>query len=120
MNTPAVIKPIYYMAIGAPGSGKTSAINRFGNLRVISPDSMIDENPELTREKAYDCACAEIKTALLNGENVFYDNTNAFPDRRRRMLLAGRPYARRVIGVWVDTPYEICVMRHKACNRERE
>lgn len=111
------MKPLYYMAVGAPGSGKSSVISHFGKATVVCPDEMIDVEPLLTREQAYDRACMEIKCALLKGEQVFYDNTNPTPERRKRFVLVGKPYAEKVVCVWVDTPYEMCVARHRAATK---
>jgi predicted kinase len=108
----------YYILIGAPGAGKTTQIKLIQNeipwSVVISPDTIRDTE-EVTTKEAYDRARKRIMALLEQGCTVILDATNAFADKRKNMMEIGRPYAKKIIGVWINTSLEICFERH--CKR---
>lgn len=101
---------IYYLNIGAPGAGKSTYVDRL-LCKKVSPDKIRDEQ-KITIQASYDVAIARIKETLMNGEDVLLDATNQTSRKRRNMIAVGKLHADRVVGIWLNTPVEICVRRH--------
>lgn len=102
--------PVYYVLIGAPGSGKSVYAKRL-NCRIVSPDTIRD-NQRIGVKQSYTIARKEIEEALRAGIDVAMDATNTTRENRILSINVGKPYADKVIGIWLDTPYEVCVSRH--------
>lgn len=103
----------YYILIGAPGSGKSVYAKKLAQkgCRVVSPDAIRDSRG-VGIEKSYEMAKKEIKEALVANEDAALDATNISREKRALSINIGKPYADKIIGIWLDTPFNICVKRH--------
>ena len=104
--------PTYYFMVGIPGSGKSTYAAGLG-VRVVCPDA-IRETLNLSPDSPEGFAIAklEIKKALEAGEDVVFDATNTIRQYRAEMIDAGKPYANKVVCIWLDVPLEVCIARH--------
>lgn len=100
----------YYLTVGAPGAGKSTYISQI-ECRKVSPDKIRDERKIGIRE-SYDEALSIIEITLRNGGDVLLDATNQTASKRRNMIAVGKPYADKIVGIWLNTPVELCVQRH--------
>jgi predicted kinase len=100
----------YYFMVGIPGSGKSTSAAKFG-CKVVCPDT-IRQTHRVGSPEAFAMARQQIKSALEAGEDVVFDATNTLRVHRVEMINAGKPYADRVVCVWMDTPLEVCISRH--------
>lgn len=100
----------YYFMIGIPGSGKSTHAASLG-CRIICPDT-IREKYRVGSPEAFAIARQEIKSALEAGEDVVFDATNTLRIHRADMINAGKPYADKVVCVWMDVPLDVCIARH--------
>jgi predicted kinase len=100
----------YYFMVGIPGSGKSTYAESLG-CKIVCPDT-IRVTKRVGSPEAFAIARQEIKSALEAGEDVVFDATNTLRSYRAEMINAGKPFAVKVICVWMDVPLEICVARH--------
>lgn len=96
--------------IGIPGSGKSTYAESLG-CRVVSPDT-VREICRVDSPEAFSIARSLIAASLIAGESVVFDATNTIWQYRAENIVAGKPYADRVVCVWMDTPLEVCLARH--------
>ena len=104
----------YYLMIGAPAAGKSFYVEEFrrAGCVVVSPDDIRDKH-RVSAQESYALAKQQIIEALRTGEDVVLDATNVKPVSRLLSIQAGKPYAKRIVGVWLDTPFDLCVRRHR-------
>lgn len=100
----------FYFMIGIPGSGKSTYAASLG-CRVVCPDA-IRETYGTNDEQSFVIARHEIRTALQRWENVVLDATNTIRIWRAERIAIGKPYADRVVCIFMDTPLEVCIARH--------
>ena len=109
---------IYYFLIGIPGSGKSTYAASLG-CRVVCPDIIREERgwrPDAP--EAFEIARSQILKELLAGRDVVFDATNTVRDLRAEMIAVGKPYADRVVCIWMDTPLMTCMWRNLERGRQ--
>lgn len=115
--------------IGLPGSGKTTAIRTLlqsleqMDVKCVSPDSIRKEltgntDDQSMNPEVWTVAYERTASALKAGVSVVFDATNTSGPQRRRLIEHCRRHGKdvKVLGVWLDTPLEVCLQR----NAERE
>lgn len=105
-----------YMLIGIPGSGK-STFAKYLNGEIVSPDEVrkelygdisIQGNPVEVFSMVED----KIRFFLSIGDDVVYDATNT-TKYRKETVKEFREYGfDKVVGIFVDTPFAICIKRN--------
>lgn len=113
--------------IGLPASGKSTLASQLGNAlptaTIVSSDAIRAElygDAAIQREPArvFAVAHARLHRALVAGSATIFDATNLEAPFRRQLLAQLRSWgAQRIIGLWLDTPLEVCRVRNK--NRVR-
>lgn len=118
--------PTVYVGIGVPGSGKTRHLEPFAKeigAAYICPDKIREEwtgdaNCQAQNESVWDEARCRAARALRKGQSIVIDATNANPEYRKELIqfcLSLQPHA--VVGIWLQTPLEVCLDRN--ARRER-
>lgn len=113
-------KPILYMLVGLPGSGKSTFATELSyntGAIICSSDEMRitlcgDENSQNKNPDVFTMLHKKIKELLKLGRNVIYDATNISSKRRSAFL--------KTIGhidcvkkcIIIATPYEVCIRRN--------
>lgn len=116
-----VEKGIFYMAVGIPGSGKSTYGAKMKNVFVVCPDSIRkelygDESIQGDGKIVFEIAYNRILKALSEGKDVYFDATNVTKYSRRNTLDYVCGFARKCIAIYFDVPFEKCKTR----NKERE
>lgn len=124
-------KPVLFMMVGLPGSGKsylaeTIDVKRDGEIYtpvVISSDAIRkelydDRNNQDNNAKLFAELHRRIKENLFNGIDVVYDATNVSKKRRIAFLQELSNIDCHKVCVCVMTPYELVLRQNK--NRERK
>lgn len=99
-------KPVFYMLVGLPASGKSSESDRLGDVIVRSSDYLRDKlcgdiNDMKNNGAVFTILQSLVRADLYHGKDVVYDATNLKASYRVEFL---------------DTPFEVCIRR----NEERE
>ncbi len=102
--------PTYYFMVGIPGSGKSTYAESLG-CKVVCPDT-IREIKLVESKDAFAIASWEIISGLKAGGDVVFDATNTIQTHRFERINVPKPYADKIICIWMDTPLEICIARH--------
>ncbi len=100
----------FYFMVGIPGSGKSTYAATRG-CRVVCPD-VIRVEYRVGSAEAFEIACREVAEELRAGRDVVFDATNTIREFRPERIAAGRPYADRVVCIWMDTPPMTCMWRN--------
>lgn len=103
--------PTYYFMVGIPNSGKSTYAKSLG-CRVICPDEIRKQHPEWNGDQVFELARREIIEALKAGKDVVLDASATIRRWRARDIAVGKPYADRVVCLWMDTPLEVCLRRN--------
>lgn len=106
----------FRIMIGAPASGKSSAAKRireYQNDFVICPDLIRGVHPTWSQKKVFGCAFQRLFDATGRGRSILLDSTAANVLHRIQAIKFGRSRECRVIGIWLDTPLEMCIQRHQ-------
>ena len=131
-------RPVLYIPIGLPGSGKTSFFRRMKGIRIISGDDVRRElfgseqiqcSDAFLLERGIDIAgmkksqrralCNEyvwgivnqrVEQVLVSGEDCVYEGLNVRQARRRETI---RRYGKIAVihGVWFDVKIDVCIRR---------
>ena len=93
------MKPIFYMTVGLPGSGKSTWAERMKekdpNIVICSSDDIREElfgsagddvNTQKNNETVFKILHKRVKQALTDGRDVIYDATNTKSKRRRQFV----------------------------------
>ena len=101
--------------VGAPGSGKSAKAREMANQTgalIVCPDTL-RENYSTDDSNIFAIAREIIAFTLKNGKrDVILDCTNTSRKYRAEMIAAGKPHAKKVVCVHMDTPLEECLRRH--------
>jgi predicted kinase len=116
------MKPILYVLIGIPASGKSSWSAAQLNCFVVSSDAIRkefygDESCQVDHNRVFQEVAKRVEKSLNAGQNTILDATNA--SRKYRKELFPR-YAKlaRICAVYFATPFEECVLRNSKRDRQ--
>lgn len=111
------------MLIGIPGSGKTThsvELSKKYNAKVISSDKVRQTFAGIEEKDVFPTVYRLCIEELKNGVNVILDATHITPKVRKRTFDSldqyGVPYDK--IGIYFDTPVEVCVRRVEIRNQD--
>ena len=117
-------KPIFYLLVGLPGSGKSKIAEEYREkgAHVFSSDALRkelfgNETDQKHNAEVFDELHKRIKASLRNGQDTVYDACNIDKRRRAAFLNELKNIECEKVCLCVMTPYEICLERNKA--RER-
>ena len=105
------------LAIGLPGSGKSSWFKRH-NIRPLSSDllrELLFDNPEEQRfqDLVFSNLRSMLKARLIARRPMNYiDATNLNPHERHSWIKLAKDYGYDVQGLFFDVPIEVCLERH--------
>ncbi len=116
------------LMIGLPGSGKSffahKLINHHPNYQLISTDAIRaqlfgDEAIQGPWLKVWTQIQQQFQQAVIQASDAIYDATNAQRSQRRQVVILAREMGfNPILGLWVDTPLELCLVRNQ--NRFRQ
>jgi predicted kinase len=115
-------KGIVVLAIGLPGSGKSSWFKRH-NVVPLSSDmvrSLLFDDPREQRfqDLVFSNLRSMLKARLIAKRPMNYvDATNLTPQERQHWIKLARDYNYEVHAVFFDVPLEVCIERHQRRDR---
>ncbi len=129
-KTPAVVptaparppKGLVVLAIGLPGSGKSSWFKR-NNLAPLSSDmvrSLLfdDVREQRFQDLVFSNLRSMLKARLIAKRPMNYvDATNLTPQERQHWIKLAKDYGYEVHAVFFDVPLEVCIERHQRRDR---
>lgn len=121
ISTPRPPKGAVVLAIGLPGSGKSSWFKRH-NINPLSSDMLRallfdDANEQRFQDLIFSNLRSMLKARLIARRPLSYvDATNLTPQDRHSWLKLAKDYGYEVQAVYFDVPLEVCLER----NRRRE
>ena len=121
VSTPRPPKGTVVLAIGLPGSGKSSWFKRH-NINPLSSDMLRallfdDANEQRFQDLVFSNLRSMLKARLIARRPLSYvDATNLTPQDRHSWLKLAKDYGYEVQAVFFDVPLEVCLER----NRRRE
>jgi predicted kinase len=110
------------LAIGLPGSGKSSWFKRH-NVRPLSSDLLRellfdDAEEQRFQDLVFSNLRSMLKARLIARRPMSYvDATNLTPHDRQSWIKLAKDYGYDVQGVFFDVPLEVCMERHHRRNR---
>ncbi len=115
-------KGIVVLAIGLPGSGKSSWFKRH-NLTPLSSDMMRsllfdDVREQRFQDLVFSNLRSMLKARLIAKRPMNYvDATNLTPQERQHWIKLAKDYNYEVHAVFFDVPLEVCIERHQRRDR---
>jgi predicted kinase len=115
-------KGIVVLAIGLPGSGKSSWFKRH-NVVPLSSDMMRTLLFDDVREQRYQDLVFSNLRSMLKARLIarrpmnYVDSTNLTPQERQHWIKLARDYQYEVHAVFFDVPLEVCIERHQRRDR---
>jgi len=115
-------KGIVVLAIGLPGSGKSSWFKRH-NLAPLSSDMMRtllfdDVREQRFQDLVFSNLRSMLKARLIAKRPMNYvDATNLTPQERQHWIKLAKDYNYEVHAVFFDVPLEVCIERHQRRDR---
>ncbi|HEX6501814.1 MAG TPA: AAA family ATPase [Terriglobales bacterium] len=115
-------KGIVILAIGLPGSGKSSWFKRH-NIRALSSDLLRDLLFDDATEQRYQDLVFSNLRSLLKARMIarrpmnYVDATNLTPHDRHTWIKLARDYGYDVHAVFFDVPLEVCMERNQRRHR---
>src|SRR5207253_361761 len=115
-------KGVVVLAIGLPGSGKSSWFKRH-NIRPLSSDllrELLFDDPQEQRfqDLVFSNLRSMLKARLVARRPMNYvDATNLTPHDRSSWIKLAKDYGYDVQGVFFDVPLEVCMERHQRRGR---
>jgi predicted kinase len=119
---PQVSKGVVVLAIGLPGSGKTSWFKRH-NIRALSSDllrQLLFDDPEEQRyqDLIFSNLRSMLKARMIARRPTNYvDATNLSPHDRHTWIKLARDYGYDVHAVFFDVPLDVCLERNRRRHR---
>jgi predicted kinase len=114
---PRPSKGVVVLAIGLPGSGKSSWFKRH-NIRPLSSDLLRellfdDAEEQRFQDLVFSNLRSMLKARLIARRPLSYvDATNLTPHDRHSWIKLAKDYGYEVQGLFFDVPLEICLERH--------
>jgi predicted kinase len=115
-------KGIVVLAIGLPGSGKSSWFKRH-NVVPLSSDMVRSLLFDDVREQRYQDLVFSNLRSMLKGRLIakrpmnYVDATNLTPQERQHWIKLARDYQYEVHAVFFDVPLDVCLERHQRRDR---
>jgi predicted kinase len=115
-------KGIVVLAIGLPGSGKSSWFKRH-NVVPLSSDMVRSLLFDDVREQRYQDLVFSNLRSMLKARLIakrpmnYVDATNLTPQERQHWIKLAKDYNYEVHAVFFDVPLEVCVERHQRRDR---
>ena len=115
-------KGIVVLAIGLPGSGKSSWFKR-KNVIPLSSDMVRSLLFDDVREQRYQDLVFSNLRSMLKGRLIakrpmnYVDATNLTPQERQHWIKLAKDYGYEVQAVFFDVPLEVCIERHQRRDR---
>jgi len=119
---PAASKGTVILAIGLPGSGKSSWFKRH-NIRPLSSDLLRDLLFDDAQEQRFQDLVFSNLRSMLKARLIarrplnYVDATNLTPHDRHSWIKLAKDYGYEVQGVFFDVPLDVCLDRNKRRNR---
>jgi len=121
-SAPRAPKGLVVLAIGLPGSGKSTWFKRH-NLVPLSSDmvrSLLfdDVREQRFQDLVFSNLRSMLKARLIAKRPMNYvDATNLTPHERQHWIKLAKDYAYEVHAVFFDVPLEVCIERHQRRDR---
>jgi predicted kinase len=121
-ETPRAAKGVVVLAIGLPGSGKSSWFKR-NSITPLSSDmvrALLFDNPAEQRfqDLVFSTLRSMLKARLIAHRPMNYvDATNLTPQERHNWIKLAKDFGYEVHGVFFDVPLEVCIERHQRRDR---
>jgi len=115
-------KGVVVLAIGLPGSGKSSWFKRH-NLSPLSSDMVRSLLFDDVREQRYQDLVFSNLRSMLKARLIakrpmnYVDATNLSPHERQHWIKLAKDYNYEVHAVFFDVPLEVCIERHQRRDR---
>jgi predicted kinase len=115
-------KGIVVLAIGLPGSGKSSWFKRH-NVSPLSSDMMRSLLFDDVREQRFQDLVFSNLRSMLKARLIakrptnYVDATNLTPHERQHWIKLAKDYGYEVHAVFFDVPLEVCIERHQRRDR---
>jgi predicted kinase len=115
-------KGIVVLAIGLPGSGKSSWFKRH-NVNPLSSDMVRSLLFDDVREQRYQDLVFSNLRSMLKARLIakrpmnYVDATNLTPQERQHWIKLAKDYNYEVHAVFFDVPLEVCIERHQRRDR---
>jgi predicted kinase len=119
---PRVPKGVVVLAVGLPGSGKSSWFKRH-NITPLSSDmlrTLLFDDPSEQRfqDLVFSNLRSMLKARLIAHRPLNYvDATNLTPQERSNWIKLGKDFGYEVQAVYFDVPLEVCIERHQRRDR---
>jgi predicted kinase len=121
-ETPRAAKGVVVLAIGLPGSGKSSWFKR-NSIKPLSSDmvrALLFDDPAEQRfqDLVFSTLRSMLKARLIAHRPMNYvDATNLTPQERHNWIKLAKDFGYDVHGVFFDVPLEVCIERHQRRDR---
>ena len=121
-QTPRPSKGVVVLAVGLPGSGKSSWFKRH-NINPLSSDvlrTLLFDDP--TEQRFQDLVFSNLRSMLrarliARRPMNYVDATNLTPHERHNWIKLAKDYGYEVHAVFFDVPLETCIERHQRRDR---
>jgi predicted kinase len=119
---PRAPKGVVVLAVGLPGSGKSSWFKRH-NITPLSSDmlrALLFDDPAEQRfqDLVFSNLRSMLKARLIAHRPLNYvDATNLTPQERSNWIKLGKDFGYEVQAVYFDVPLEVCIERHQRRDR---
>jgi predicted kinase len=121
-SAPRSSKGVVVLAVGLPGSGKTTWFKRH-NISPLSSDvlrSLLFDDPAEQRfqDLVFSNLRSMLKARLIARRPMNYvDATNLTPQERQNWIKLAKDFGYEVHAVFFDVPLEVCIERHQRRDR---